>query len=276
MGCENKDAVREYYKSTDDAYRRWGGLGGAIHFGYFDNPNGDNITVSEHLASLEKMTEEVFEVADVCCGNKILDAGCGNGGSIHEATKRGAKVWGINITRKQLDRIRNSSKVLKQPEAQLSEADFAEIPFQNDAFDRVIFFESLFHAYDKSHVLYEAERVLRRGGNMVVADYFINNQLTRCQYGDLVDFETGWSGKVVSIDEMDSYVKNCGFSEFRCINVTKNTLPSIKIAAKSAARHDDDPIPANPLRQKHRNATINLYRLMSDGVLGYYIIRADK
>ena len=71
----------------------------ALHFGYYD------VNTKTHAASLVRINEVLSNIADIQETDKVLDAGCGVGGSaIWLAKNIHCKVVGINIHSSQLQK----------------------------------------------------------------------------------------------------------------------------------------------------------------------------
>src|SRR5947209_2113212 len=93
--------VIDYFDETDGDYSRlWGAdrhLG--LHCGYFD------AKARRHDAAVVHMNEVLADQAGVGHESRVLDAGCGIGGSaIWLAERRGANVVGVNVNEKQVAR----------------------------------------------------------------------------------------------------------------------------------------------------------------------------
>jgi len=91
--------IIDYYRVTENAYKDSWDLDNslAIHYGYWDEK------VRSFPASLLRMNEVMIEAAGIMVDDKVLDAGCGVGGSsIFIATTTGAHVSGITLSEKQV------------------------------------------------------------------------------------------------------------------------------------------------------------------------------
>ena len=71
------ERIVQYYKESEDAYKDSWDLNRslAIHYGYWDDK------VKSFSESLIRMNEVMMESAAIKSGERILDAGCGVGGS---------------------------------------------------------------------------------------------------------------------------------------------------------------------------------------------------
>ena len=95
--------IVDYYRDTENAYRDSWDLDNslAIHYGYSDK---QAVTFRQ---SLLRMNEVLIETADIRKPDKVLDAGCGVGGSaIFIARETRCTVTGISLSEKQVEQAR--------------------------------------------------------------------------------------------------------------------------------------------------------------------------
>ncbi|MCM8788149.1 MAG: methyltransferase domain-containing protein [Candidatus Omnitrophica bacterium] len=96
---------------------------------------------------------------------KVLDAGCGLGLITNELIKRKSDVYGIDISKKSVEYLKNKFNSEK-----FMFSSVAKLPFKNDFFDLVIFTEVLEHIEKKDQLtaLRELYRVLKPKGFLVL------------------------------------------------------------------------------------------------------------
>lgn len=102
-------------------------------------------------------------------GARVLDVGCGDGSLVRMMAREGAAATGLEIGDAQLARARAASPVAAESyRVGLAEA----LPFEDRAFDIVVFFNSLHHVpVDcQETALAEAARVLVAGGRLFVME----------------------------------------------------------------------------------------------------------
>lgn len=82
---------------------------------------------------------------------KVLDAGCGvGGGAMYIAKETGAKVTGITVSPKQVERARLGVKERGlDGMVEIIGCDYLRTPFEDRSFDVVYAIESACHAYPK-------------------------------------------------------------------------------------------------------------------------------
>jgi ubiquinone/menaquinone biosynthesis C-methylase UbiE len=99
-------------------------------------------------------------------GQEILDAGCGEGYNTRILAQRGAKMTGIDISRKMIAHARRSEK--QEPLGiRYKITSFADLSiFPDNSFDAVVSFMALMDGADYKGTLKEIYRVLRPNGKL--------------------------------------------------------------------------------------------------------------
>jgi len=268
-----QEGIVNYYSETSDAYLRWGGGGGAIHFGFHPNPSEP----LDHLDSLERLTDEILRFAGVDPKDTVLDSGCGMGAVSIKLASKCRYVVGINISPGQIVEATKKVREKKlEDKVFILQQDYSNMEdIENELFDLGLMVESLFHSNDKQAVSLAHHRVLKNNGKFVVADYFIKREMSGGETDLLRVFEEGWVGKLVSVDNIRNILAETGFSNAEILELSENMLPSIKIASESALGHNTD-IEVSDIRKRHREATVAFYKLIESGALGYFFIKATK
>lgn len=116
----------------------------------------------------------LIEQAAPAPGQRILDLGCGTGTLAIQVKRRepGAEVVGLDADPEMLGRAREKAE-RAGVELTLTEGFSNELPFEDDSFDRVLS-TLFFHHLDpepKRQTAREIARILRRGGELHVADW---------------------------------------------------------------------------------------------------------
>lgn len=222
------EAIVGYYDETWLDYRiLWLNKDNlAVHFGYTDE------STRSHTDALKNMNRVLADRVRIQPGERVLDAGCGVGGSsLWLATERGAEVVGITLAARQAAMARdNAIRRGVTDRVQFEVADFTATPFPDASFDVVWAVESMCHAPRKAAFYREAARLLRPGGRVVVAD-FVRAARPLDSTGErlLHEWLDGWA--VPDIDtpgEHLAHLASAGFAEPRLDDVTTHTRPSLR------------------------------------------------
>jgi SAM-dependent methyltransferase len=107
--------------------------------------------------------ETVMDQIRVSPGQEMLDVGCGAGGALAVARKRGAIVTGLDASEALVGIARG-----RLPGADIKVGDMEELPFPDQSFDLVTGLNSFQFASSPVNALREARRVVRPSGAVVM------------------------------------------------------------------------------------------------------------
>jgi tocopherol O-methyltransferase len=198
----------------------------AMHFGYWDEQT------HSHAEALLNMNRALATRADLRPGDRVLDAGCGVGGSaIWLAREFDVQVVGITLVPGQITRARRFAQ--RHGVAQrvtFDYQDFTHTTFLDGSFDVVWAIESVCHTPDKRDFLLEARRVLKPNGRLVVADWFRHRRpLSSADETLLHNWLSGWAvPDLMTADGFVSAARQACFAQVRLEDVTGNVRPSLR------------------------------------------------
>lgn len=278
------DLVNKYYKASAIDYgvlwtKRENYMG--IHFGYYSTGN------ETHDESLVKLNKFIARKANIKKKDKVLDAGCGYGGSSHWlAEKIGCRVTGINVVPFQIEKainIANKKRLNNLIDFHIK--DYAQTDFPEDSYTTFMAIESVVHAKSKEKVMLEAYRVLAKGGKLVLAEYLFHDdyKYTKDDNNLLDVWLKGWSMPNLSTkNQYEKILKKVGFKNIKFINITKNVTPSLKLLAN----HVKIGLPIARLLTKMKifsqthlgnvEASSALCQALERGLWNYFVITAEK
>lgn len=222
----SRDEIARYYKETRWQYRGlWTGSDSlALHYGYWD------AAISDHVSALHRMNEVLADKASIEANTRVLDAGCGWGGSsIWLAKNRSALCHGINIEPEQIAKAREKAAEQNVSEkTEFSIADYTKTGFAAESFDVVWAIESVCHAANKADFIQEAYRLLRPGGKLVLADFFrASRNLSNDDEALLQSWFHQWAvPDLDSLEEFSNKVTKTGFANLHLEEATDLIRPS--------------------------------------------------
>jgi cyclopropane fatty-acyl-phospholipid synthase-like methyltransferase len=227
--------VVAYYDSTWFDYRAlWlNPTTRAIHFGWW----GDG--AANHAESLLAMNRFMASSVGVGHGDRVLDAGCGVGGTaMWLAQEIGARVVGITPVPDQVDRARRyaAERVLGD-RVHFEVGDYRATGLPDGTFDVVWAQESLCHVADKDRFFAEAWRVLRPGGRLVVAEYLRRSRPLPPEDEPLLhSWLSGWAiPDVATPGELGTWARDAGFADVEVRDVTWGVVRSLRRLHRLAA-----------------------------------------
>jgi len=198
----DKQRVVDHYERVSPYYHRlWGEH---LHHGYWIR--GDE----SKEAAQAQMVEHLAGAAGIAPGQRILDVGCGFGGSsIHLARRYGVEATGITISPVQVEMATRAAAEAQARAAFLlmdAEALTLEGPF-----DVIWSIESISHYQDVPAFFASAARLLPPGGTVALTDWFKRQPLSAAKHRELLSpIEDGMLVELHTLSDYRSYLSAAG------------------------------------------------------------------
>jgi tocopherol O-methyltransferase len=227
-GSHNVQRLVSYFDETHLHYRvLWmTSQALAMHMGYWDAETPD------HASSLVNMNRVLAARGRMRPGDRVLDAGCGVGGSaIWLVEEFGVEVTGINVVERQLrDAQRHARRHGVNDRVRFEYQDITCTTFPADSFNVVWAIESACHTQEKRTFLTEARRLLVPGGRLLVADGFRTRRPLRPSEEQLLSsWLAGWAvPDLVTGEEFTNVAREVGFEHIRFEDISPNVQPSLR------------------------------------------------
>jgi SAM-dependent methyltransferase len=154
-----------------------------FHWGLFDDGPGGaagapgDDSPERYFAAAEAMTQRILDAGEVADGTRVLDVGCGFGGTLDHIRARntGCRLVGLNIDVRQLQaavRLVGSGSAAGDPLSFVT-ADGCRLPVADGTLDHVLAVECIFHFPSRKAFFQEAARVLKPGGTLALSDFLM-------------------------------------------------------------------------------------------------------
>jgi tocopherol O-methyltransferase len=219
-----REEIAGYYDTHQATYSRfWSST--ALHYGlwYHGTRNLAEAIINTNRFVAEHLTIESCD--------KVLDAGCGIGGtSIYLAETTGAEVHGITLSKVQLEIAKRRAAISPMADRlSFSLQDYTATTYPNGSFSKIFGIESICYADPKSDFVHEAFRLLRPGGRLAVIDTFLlRTALDPAEQKVYTKFITGWV--VPYLEGQDKFGKllaEIGFRNVEFHDMGQNIEPSV-------------------------------------------------
>lgn len=203
----DKRKIKRHYDLMSPYYRAlWGEH---IHHGYWIR--GDETKEKAQL----QLIEYLANAAELRPGGRILDAGCGFGGSsIYLARRYQAETTGITISPVQV-RMAREAAAAERVSATFLLMDAEAMKFDRP-FDVLWSVESISHYRDVPAFFASAARVVKPGGTLAITDWFKRDHLTARQYDRILrPIERGMLVELRTMPDYESGLRSSGFEVAR-------------------------------------------------------------
>ena len=171
--------------------------------------SGDKAT-QEQLA---RMFHRYRFASDYCEGKDVLEVACGSGQGLGYLAKKARWIVGGDCTA----RLVRSARQYYRNRVQVHLLDAEHLPFTDDSFDVVILYEAIYYLTYPEQFLSEAQRVLRKGGVLLIAT--VNK--------DWPEFNPSpFSTSYFSVPDLNRVLRENGFETefYGAFSVLPNTL----------------------------------------------------
>jgi cyclopropane fatty-acyl-phospholipid synthase-like methyltransferase len=277
-----KQDISRYYDLSEIHYRKIWDLdkSRSLHYGYWDE------SVKDFNQALLNINKVLADHAQIEKGEKILDAGCGVGGSsLWLAKERNCNVVGISLNEKQVKKANAYAKEFGlDGKVFFEQKDYTNTFYPSNSFDVVWAIESVCYADDKGIFLKEASRILKPNGRLIIADFFKTENLKFKDEMSVKQMANGWAvNDFATTGEFNLKLNENGFEEIEFIDITDAIMPSAKklyrsffIGITGARLYQFFNPNATSLGKNNVLTAYLQYKTLKKGLWKYKIVKAVK
>ncbi|MDJ0843687.1 class I SAM-dependent methyltransferase [Crocosphaera sp.] len=249
-------------------------FGKHIHWGYWENPNQATGTLEDFAIAANNLSKLVIEKAQINHGSKILDAGCGFGGTIRLLNESFSdlELVGINIDQVQVQRAKQLIKGINNNCIQFIHGNACNLPQLDHEFDYAIALECIFAFPSRKQFFEQVRKQLSPSGQLIVVDFIINSQINGLwrwleqeiisrlitdTYGSKATNEVNF----ITIKEYEAIARQTNFKLSQVIDINKNVQPTYPVVNEIIINNFNDWLTAKGLEY------FSLFNLISYQIL---------
>ena len=197
--------IQEHYDIASPLYKElWGTH---IHHGYWLSGKESKEVAAQALIDL------LIEKSALRRGSKVLDVGCGIGGtSIYLAKEFGCDVTGITISPVQVAMATEAAKaagIKAPPRFLVNDANDISV---TGAFDIIWSVEMISHLNNRDNLFRRASELLKPGGKMCITDWWKDEGLSAADHQKYIEpIEKGMLVSLPTLTEYMEHISNHGF-----------------------------------------------------------------
>lgn len=222
--------IRDHYNGVSPLYQvLWGDH---VHHGYWDAGGTE-----PQARAQERLVEELVAFAGVPRGGRVLDVGCGLGGSACCLAERlGCEVVGVTLSPVQADMAARRAKARGVENVRFEVADANDLSFPDASFDAVWNIECSEHLFDKAKFARDAARVLKPGGVLALCAWLdhARTEEDRRLLAEICDRML--CPGLGSLDDYRRWMEAAGFSGVRSGDVSARVSRTWDLCAEIARR----------------------------------------
>lgn len=173
---------------------------------------------------------------DISKDDVILDIGCGGGVNVERFLKMTEnKVYGLDYSEIAVEKsTKLNQAAIDEGRCEIIQGSVSQLPFEDNTFDIITGFETVYFWPDFVNDSKEVRRVLKDDGIMFICNEAVPNDENERQKElvELLDMN------IYSDDEFDAYLREAGFSDIICFSqdgpdsLTKDVTGWICVIAK--------------------------------------------
>lgn len=212
-----------------------------IHLAYWDDKY-PNVSFAN---AAKRLTTVIIDQLDVSNNSYLLDIGCGCGVPAMDIVKeKSCRVEGITINPHQQQKANSLAlKTGLSSMATFRVADAANLPYPKHHFDSTLLLESIHHIGHRE-ALKEAWRVLKPGGNILIADGVILKENVNSENQQTLS-DTFVAKTLLTERESIETLSDIGFTHIETLDLTAAIQPTWKKLVQATQQNKSQIIQQN-------------------------------
>ena len=174
---------------------------------------GGRIMVNIMNTGHSSLAEWGFRHIEIEKDNICLDIGCGGGANVKRLLRKSpdGKVTGIDYSEISVEKSRKLNKAdIENKRCEILKANVMDLPFENDAFDVITAFETIYFWPDINEAFKQVYRVIRSTGTFLICNEVTGEKPEEGKWTDIIQ-----GMKIYNSEQIESSLLNAGFTDIR-------------------------------------------------------------
>jgi len=191
-------------------------------------------------------TQEFCAMLDLKEGQKVLDVGCGIGGSaFHMVKTAGAHILGIDLSANMIDLANKKLNHYKLPNIKFEVQDALDVELEAGSFDVVYSRDTILHIPDKEKLFSNFYRWLKPGGKLLITDYACGPYEQHSEFFKGYIQERGYT--LLTVPDYGKVLSKVGFKNVQAIDKTSSFVSILSNELKKFATEKEEFLKSFPL-----------------------------
>ncbi len=172
------------------------------------------------------LAEWGFDFLDTDTSFVALDCGCGGGANVKRLLERCDKAYGIDYSPVSVEKSKQvNAETIKNGRCEIQQCDVCYLPFENESFDIVTAFETIYFWQEIDKAFAEVYRVLKKGGTFAITNESTGTDKTSVKFSQIIDGMNLYTG-----ERLKELLENAGFGKVEIH--THSQKPWINVVAR--------------------------------------------
>lgn len=243
-----------------------------VHHGYW-------LGAGDLAAAQTKLIEELARFARIPRGARVLDIGCGTGGSARWLVENlSCSVLGISISPVEIaNATAKASAAGMHEQVKFRVGDANNLDFPEASFDAVWIVETSEHVSDRRHFFETCARLLASGGRIAIATCVSPAQPTPPQIKRLGTVRRVLLTEPLStLAEYVDWMRARGFDQIQTKEITDRVAPTWSYLLQELRKERDHSLDDKMAQREMFKLLTTMKTAYADGAIGYALLSAGK
>ncbi|CAB3369821.1 Hypothetical predicted protein [Cloeon dipterum] len=177
----------------------------------------------------EGTTKDLTKKMNLQPGQRVLDVGCGIGGSAFYLAKTyGVQVLGLDLSRNMINKAQQYQGELDEPVKRLVDfqvADVLKVNLPAESFDAVYSRDAILHIGNKEELFAKLLSWVKPGGQLLITDYARGQEQCGQEFEDYV---AGRGYRLLTVPQYGKLLEEAGWKEVEAVDNTKEFVAVMK------------------------------------------------